>query len=64
MVQAGKTGYNGGVDTAPVFVSKEQQTMKRRHISGRRHGKKFQRARNRTRAINSPAFVMRGGIRL
>jgi len=38
--------------------------MKRRHMSGRKHGKRFNRARNRTRAINSPTFVMRGGIRL
>lgn len=38
--------------------------MARRKISGRRHGKKFGRARNRTRAINTPNHVMRGGIRL
>jgi len=38
--------------------------MKRRHISGKRHGRSFNKKRNRTRAINSPAFVMRGGIRL
>lgn len=38
--------------------------MRRSKLSGRRHGRKFQRARNKTRAINSPAFVMRGGIRL
>lgn len=38
--------------------------MRRQRLSGRKHGRKFQRARNRTKAINSPAFVMRGGIRL
>jgi len=38
--------------------------MRRRKLSGRKHGRRFQRARNKTRAINSPAFVMRGGIRL
>lgn len=38
--------------------------MKRRKMSPRRHGRKFQRARNNTRAINSPNFQMRGGIRL
>lgn len=38
--------------------------MARRHIGARKHGRKHQRARNRTRAINSAAYVMRGGIRL
>lgn len=38
--------------------------MKRRHMGGKRHGRKFNKARNRGKAINSPAFVMRGGIRL
>lgn len=38
--------------------------MRRRHMSARKHGKKFNHARRNTRAINSPTFVMRGGIRL
>lgn len=38
--------------------------MRRRNISGKKHGRKFNNARKRTRKINSPAFVMRGGIRL
>lgn len=33
-------------------------------MSGRQHGRKFARARKHYKAINSPAFVMRGGIRL
>jgi len=38
--------------------------MARRNISGKKHARKFQRARNKGRAINSPGTVMRGGIRL
>lgn len=38
--------------------------MARRNISARKHGKKFARARSKTRIINSPRVVMRGGIRL
>lgn len=38
--------------------------MRRRQLNGKTHRRKFQRARNKTRAINSPTFVMRGGIRL
>lgn len=38
--------------------------MKRRHMSGKKHGRKFNKMRNKHKAINSPAFVMRGGIRL
>lgn len=38
--------------------------MKRRRMSSKKHGRRFAKARNRTRAINSPNFQMRGGIRL
>lgn len=38
--------------------------MARKRMNARTHGKKFGKARKRTRAINSPTFVMRGGIRL
>jgi hypothetical protein len=38
--------------------------MKRRPLSGKRHGRKFAKIARRTRAINSPSHVMRGGIRL
>lgn len=38
--------------------------MARRHISGRKHARTFNRNRRRTRAINSPTHVMRGGFRL
>lgn len=38
--------------------------MKRRSMSGKKHGRRFNKARNRTRSINSPNHVMRGGIRL
>lgn len=38
--------------------------MARRRISARKHGKKFAKARKRTKVINSPKVVMRGGIRL
>lgn len=38
--------------------------MARRHISGRKHGKKFGRAKRHTKAINNPSHVMRGGFRL
>jgi len=38
--------------------------MKRRKMSGRGHGKKFGRARRKSKTINSPSVVMRGGIRL
>jgi len=38
--------------------------MARRNISAKRHGKSFQRKRNRTKAINTGVSPMRGGIRL
>lgn len=38
--------------------------MARRTISARRHSKKFQRARRKTKAVNAPMFHMRGGLRL
>lgn len=38
--------------------------MKRRKMSGRSHSRKHNRAARRYKAINSPAFIMRGGIRL
>lgn len=38
--------------------------MKRRHVSGKRYARKHNRATRRYKAINSPAFIMRGGIRL
>lgn len=37
---------------------------RRMKMGARRYGKKFAKARRKTRAINSPSFVMRGGIRL
>lgn len=36
----------------------------RRKVSARKFSKKFNRARRKTRAINSPNSIMRGGIRL
>lgn len=38
--------------------------MARKRMSPRKHARKFTKARNKTRAINSSAVVMRGGIRL
>lgn len=38
--------------------------MKRRRLSARKHSNKHNRAAKRYKAINSPAFIMRGGIRL
>lgn len=38
--------------------------MRRRNISGKRHGRKFQKIRSRRKAINEPSHFMRGGIRL
>lgn len=38
--------------------------MKRKPVSARKHGRSFQKKRNRGKAINSPMMVMRGGIRL
>jgi len=38
--------------------------MARRNISAKKHGRKFQKGRNKTRRINTGAGVMRGGFRL
>lgn len=38
--------------------------MARKRITPRKHARKFSKIRKKTKAINSPAFVMRGGIRL
>lgn len=38
--------------------------MARRNMSGRKHAKKFGRARRTTKAINQPKRVSRGGIQL
>lgn len=38
--------------------------MARRNISARKHGRKFNKAKRRSRAINTPSHVMRGGFRL
>lgn len=38
--------------------------MKRRSMSPRKHARKHNRVSRRSKAINSPAFIMRGGIRL
>lgn len=38
--------------------------MARKRMNFRKHARKFSKARNRTKAINSPQFVLRGGIRL
>ncbi|QXP07995.1 MAG: hypothetical protein [Arizlama microvirus] len=38
--------------------------MKRRRLSARSHARKHNRTSRRSKAINSPAFIMRGGIRL
>lgn len=37
---------------------------RRTRISARKHARKFQKARKKSRAINSTSVVMRGGIRL
>lgn len=34
------------------------------NMSGKKHARKFTKARKRTRAINSPQKIMRGGFRL
>jgi len=36
----------------------------RRNIGGKRHARKFNQARKRARAVNSPQKIMRGGFRL
>lgn len=38
--------------------------MRRRNISGNKHGRKFQKARNKHKRINEGGSFMRGGIRL
>lgn len=38
--------------------------MARYNISARKHGKRFNKNRNKTKRINAPSQVMRGGIRL
>ncbi|QXP08501.1 MAG: hypothetical protein [Arizlama microvirus] len=38
--------------------------MRRMKMGGRKYGKKFARARRKSKVINSPNVVMRGGIRL
>lgn len=38
--------------------------MRRRKVSAKKFARKHNRASKRTKSINSPAFVMRGGIRL
>lgn len=38
--------------------------MARRNINARKHARKFSKARRRSKVINSPNFVLRGGIRL
>jgi len=38
--------------------------MARKSMSYKQHAKKFSRARKRSKVINSPSVVMRGGIRL
>lgn len=42
----------------------QEHAMKRRNMSPRKHARRFTKARRQTKAINSPAFIMRGGIRL
>lgn len=36
----------------------------RKHLSARKHSRKHNRIARKTRKINSPAYVMRGGRRL
>jgi len=38
--------------------------MARRNLSGKRHSRKFGRARRRSKKINNPTHIMRGGFRL
>lgn len=38
--------------------------MARRNISRQQHGRTFQKAHNKKRAINTPTYQTRGGIRL
>lgn len=38
--------------------------MARKRMNARKHAKKFAKARRRSKVINSPSQVMRGGIRL
>jgi len=37
---------------------------RRTRLSPKRHARKFNKLRNKTKVINSPSVVMRGGIRL
>jgi len=62
MVQPSQLGYKGGCISTPPCISGEY--MARRNISAKRHGRKFNKAKNKTRKINTPNHVMRGGIRL
>lgn len=63
MVQAARGCYKGGVQP-PFFMVETGGYMRRRNVSGRKYAKNFTRKRKRTRAINSGATVLRGGIRL
>jgi len=35
----------------------------RRNISGKKHARKFNKVRRRTKAINNPGHIARGGFR-
>lgn len=52
--------HSSGSQPLPLEIT----DMARRNMSARKHGRKFGRARNKTRRINTPSHVMRGGIRL
>jgi len=38
--------------------------MRRRRVGGKSYRRRFQKASKRTKAVNSPSTVMRGGFRL
>lgn len=64
MVQPPLPGYKGKARKNAFPSLQPEKSMKRRRISGKHHSRKHNRAARRYKAINSPAFIMRGGIRL
>lgn len=54
----------GGQTLPPLLIAQETTDMARQRISARKHSRKFNKARKRTKAINSPSHFLRGGRRL
>ncbi len=62
MVHNGR--YPSGVPPFLQLPTEAITAMARKSISFKQHARKHSKARNRTKAMNSPAFVLRGGRRL